>query len=85
MPKSNCCGVDFDDDMGICPDCFEHCDSITYSQEEWDKLYKDHLVESLDIDEELAQNCLDAAQEHIDYDEDDPIDIANEEISCWQE
>lgn len=85
MINNNCCGIEFDEDIGICPTCKEHCDAIVYSQEEWDILYKDHLIEMLDVNEEIAQSCLTAAQEHIDYEKDDPIDLANDEISCWQE
>lgn len=40
MPPSNCCGVEFDEDYGICPECLEPCGAIEVIpgfEESWDK------------------------------------------------
>lgn len=34
MPLSNCCGAEFDDDYGICPECLEHCGADEESEDE---------------------------------------------------
>jgi hypothetical protein len=35
IPYSDCCGAETcDTEMGICPDCLEHCEFITEDDEE---------------------------------------------------
>jgi hypothetical protein len=35
MPYSTCCGAHTNfDEIGICPDCLEHCDFQDYDEEE---------------------------------------------------
>ncbi len=30
---SECCGVEFEEDYGICPDCLEHCVGVLFDED----------------------------------------------------
>ena len=50
MPISTCCGAETDmDEIGICPECLEHCE---WEDEEEDEIQKDLDAEN-QIEEEL--------------------------------
>jgi len=50
MPISTCCGAETDmDEIGICPECLEHCD---WEDEDEDEIQKDIDAEN-QIDEDL--------------------------------
>jgi len=50
MPISTCCGAETDmDEIGICPECLEHCD---WEDEDEDEIAKDIDAEN-QIDEDL--------------------------------
>jgi hypothetical protein len=50
MPISTCCGAETDmDEIGICPECLEHCD---WEEEDEDIIQKDIDAEN-QIDEDL--------------------------------
>lgn len=53
MPISTCCGAETDmDEIGICPECMEHCD---WEEEDEEEIQKDLNVEN-QIDEEKINN-----------------------------
>ena len=53
MPISTCCGYETDmDEIGICPECLEHCD---WEEEDEEEIQKDLNVEN-QIDEEKINN-----------------------------
>ena len=44
MPISTCCGAETDmDEMGICPECLEHCD---FEDKDEDELEQDRQTEN---------------------------------------
>jgi hypothetical protein len=50
MAISTCCGAETDmDEIGICPECLEHCD---WEEEDEDELEEDRQTQN-QIDEEL--------------------------------
>ena len=54
MPISTCCGAETDmDEMGICPDCLEHCDW----EDEEEEIQKDIETEN-QIEEEQINKHL---------------------------
>ena len=48
----------------------------------WKRKYKDRLIEVAKVTEEFAEDTFNAASAEIDY-TDDPIEAADEEMSCW--
>lgn len=55
MPISTCCGAETDmDEIGICPECLEHCDWEEEDEDE-DEIQKDIDAEN-QIDDELINN-----------------------------
>ena len=53
MPYSTCCGAYTDmDEVGICPDCYEHC-SWEYEEDE-EELEQDRKVLSEEYIEDIA-------------------------------
>ena len=56
MSYSTCCGAHTTmPEMGICPDCFEHCDWEDEEEEEEEELEHDKQTEN-QIDEEKLNN-----------------------------
>jgi len=52
MPISTCCGAETDmDEMGICPDCLEHCD-----WEDEDELEADRQTENQIEEEQINKH-----------------------------
>lgn len=65
----------------------KHCDTVfgilkDEEKEVWHNAYMNRLIESSGITKEQATEVLNAAMEEFDY-KDNPIDIANEELSYW--
>jgi hypothetical protein len=47
MPYSTCCGAHTTfDEIGICPDCLEHCDWEEEEEEEEEELEQDRQTEN---------------------------------------
>lgn len=55
MMVSDCCGCEMDGmmmDHGICPDCQEHCEAVSYDDDnEWDPIMGDSK-DSIQTDDE---------------------------------
>ena len=52
MPYSTCCGAHTDfDEIGICPDCLEHCD--------WEDEDEDDVEADKEADNQIAQAKID--------------------------
>jgi hypothetical protein len=48
MPFSTCCGAETDmTEMGICPDCLEHCD--------WEEIDEDELEQDIQTENNIDQ------------------------------
>jgi len=56
------------------------------TDEDWSARYKARLIAGSRVDEDTAQDCLDACplDELKDSFEDDPEGAANEEMSYWE-
>ena len=54
MPISTCCGAETDmDEIGICPECMEHCD---WEEEDEEEIEKDQKEQN-EVDEQMLREA----------------------------
>jgi len=51
MPISTCCGAETDmEEIGICPECLEHCD--------WEEYNEDELEEDIQTENQIEEELI---------------------------
>jgi len=56
------------------------------TREEWIKKYAEYMNKKIDLDYYLCVQSAEAALENIEFDlDEDPQDVADDDMSCWSD